>query len=164
MIADRLGVDARSVHGSIIGEHGDSSVACWSNLNVAGVRLRDVNPVVGRVGQVRATSGDGDDTSVHAVAVVPSDIPVVLRAHSCINASVGCSCRIPRTGRTCTCRWCSRRTRLSRQRVSSAAQGDPCAWVACILISYCVHHYDHACYAEASHPPYPSLCVAAICE
>jgi malate/lactate dehydrogenase len=50
LIADRLGVDPRSVHGAIIGEHGDSSVACWSNLNIGGVRLRDINPLVGAAG------------------------------------------------------------------------------------------------------------------
>ncbi len=48
LVAQRLGVDARSVHGIIIGEHGDSSVACWSLLNVAGVRLRDLAPNVGK--------------------------------------------------------------------------------------------------------------------
>jgi hypothetical protein len=48
LVADRLGLDTRSVHGMIVGEHGDSSVAVWSQLNVGGVRLRDVNPVVGK--------------------------------------------------------------------------------------------------------------------
>jgi L-lactate dehydrogenase len=48
LIAERLGVDARSVHAMILGEHGDSSVACWSSLNVAGVRLRDLKPDFGK--------------------------------------------------------------------------------------------------------------------
>lgn len=48
LIADRLHVDTRSVHGMIIGEHGDSSVACWSSLNVGGVRMRDIKPSLGR--------------------------------------------------------------------------------------------------------------------
>lgn len=47
LVADRLGIDARSVHGAIIGEHGDTSVPCWSNLSVGGVRLRDINASVG---------------------------------------------------------------------------------------------------------------------
>jgi L-lactate dehydrogenase len=47
IVADRLGVDTRSVHGAIVGEHGDSSVALWSSLNVGGVRLRDLDPRVG---------------------------------------------------------------------------------------------------------------------
>lgn len=47
LLADRLGVDTRSVHGMILGEHGDSSVAWWSALNVGGVLLRDLNPKLG---------------------------------------------------------------------------------------------------------------------
>jgi len=37
LIAERLRVDPRSVHGYIIGEHGDSEVPVWSSLNVAGL-------------------------------------------------------------------------------------------------------------------------------
>lgn len=47
LLADRLGVDTRSVHGMILGEHGDSSVAWWSAVSVGGVRLRDLNPRLG---------------------------------------------------------------------------------------------------------------------
>lgn len=47
LIADKLGVDTRSVHGMILGEHGDSSVAWWSALNVGGVPLRSLNPKLG---------------------------------------------------------------------------------------------------------------------
>lgn len=39
LIAERLRVDPRSVHGSIIGEHGDSEVAVWSSASVGGVPL-----------------------------------------------------------------------------------------------------------------------------
>lgn len=39
LIAERLGVDPRSVHGSIIGEHGDSEVAVWSSASVGGVPI-----------------------------------------------------------------------------------------------------------------------------
>ncbi|RYY32316.1 hypothetical protein EON62_05495 [archaeon] len=48
LVAEKLGVDTRSVHGMIVGEHGDSSVACWSALTVGGVRMRDLSPVLGR--------------------------------------------------------------------------------------------------------------------
>jgi L-lactate dehydrogenase len=37
LVAEKLQVDPRSVHGFIIGEHGDSEVPVWSSLNVAGV-------------------------------------------------------------------------------------------------------------------------------
>ncbi|ENN71015.1 hypothetical protein YQE_12415, partial [Dendroctonus ponderosae] len=67
LISQKLGVAPSSVHGWIIGEHGDSSgmfpiisspcqvlialhwvaVAIWSGVNVAGVRLREINAAVG---------------------------------------------------------------------------------------------------------------------
>ncbi|KAF7265284.1 hypothetical protein GWI33_021277 [Rhynchophorus ferrugineus] len=46
-ISEKLGVSPDSVHAWIIGEHGDSSVAVWSGVNVAGVRLKDINPKIG---------------------------------------------------------------------------------------------------------------------
>uniref|UniRef100_A0A0C9PT98 L-lactate dehydrogenase n=1 Tax=Fopius arisanus TaxID=64838 RepID=A0A0C9PT98_9HYME len=47
MIAKRLGISAKSVHGLVIGEHGDSQVPLWSGVNVAGVLFRDIIPHVG---------------------------------------------------------------------------------------------------------------------
>jgi L-lactate dehydrogenase len=41
LLSQHFGVDPRSVHAHIIGEHGDSEVPVWSLANVAGVRLRD---------------------------------------------------------------------------------------------------------------------------
>lgn len=46
-LSQKLNVAPSSCHGWIIGEHGDSSVPVWSGVNVAGVRLRDLNPLVG---------------------------------------------------------------------------------------------------------------------
>lgn len=40
-LAAKIGVDARSVHAYIMGEHGDSEFAVWSHANVAGVGLYD---------------------------------------------------------------------------------------------------------------------------
>nr|XP_008191446.1 PREDICTED: L-lactate dehydrogenase isoform X1 [Tribolium castaneum] len=47
LMSQKLGVAPSSCHGWIIGEHGDSSVAVWSGVNVAGVRLREINPSMG---------------------------------------------------------------------------------------------------------------------
>ncbi|CAH1098731.1 unnamed protein product [Psylliodes chrysocephalus] len=47
LIAQRLGCSTSSVHGWIIGEHGDSSVPVWSGVNIAGVRLKDIAPKMG---------------------------------------------------------------------------------------------------------------------
>jgi L-lactate dehydrogenase len=41
MLGDAFGIEARSVHAYIIGEHGDSEIAAWSSARVAGVPLRD---------------------------------------------------------------------------------------------------------------------------
>lgn len=41
LIGEHLRVDNRSVHAFIIGEHGDSELAAWSNANVSGVKLSD---------------------------------------------------------------------------------------------------------------------------
>ncbi len=41
LLSQKLCVDSRSVHASIIGEHGDSEIVCWSHANVSGVPLPD---------------------------------------------------------------------------------------------------------------------------
>jgi len=41
MLSRHYGVDPRSVHAYIIGEHGDSEVPVWSLANIAGIRLED---------------------------------------------------------------------------------------------------------------------------
>lgn len=39
LLSQHFDVDARSVHGYIVGEHGDSEVPVWSLANIAGMRL-----------------------------------------------------------------------------------------------------------------------------
>ncbi len=41
LLSQHAGVDPRSVHAYIIGEHGDSEVPVWSLANIAGMRLKD---------------------------------------------------------------------------------------------------------------------------
>lgn len=41
-LGEHLGVDSRSIHAFIIGEHGDSEIAAFSSANVSGVPLNDV--------------------------------------------------------------------------------------------------------------------------
>uniref|UniRef100_A0A0N5ASE6 L-lactate dehydrogenase n=1 Tax=Syphacia muris TaxID=451379 RepID=A0A0N5ASE6_9BILA len=43
LLSDRLKIASSSCHAWIIGEHGDSSVPVWSGVNVAGVRLDDLD-------------------------------------------------------------------------------------------------------------------------
>src|SRR6185369_15080445 len=39
LLSQYFGVDARSIHAYIIGEHGDSEVPVWSSANIAGMKL-----------------------------------------------------------------------------------------------------------------------------
>jgi L-lactate dehydrogenase len=41
LISQHAGVDPRSVHAYIIGEHGDSEVPVWSLANIAGMKIKD---------------------------------------------------------------------------------------------------------------------------
>lgn len=47
LLSQRFHLSPCTVHGWIIGEHGDSSVPVWSGVNIAGVRLRDLNQEAG---------------------------------------------------------------------------------------------------------------------
>jgi L-lactate dehydrogenase len=44
LLSQHCGVDPRNVHAYIIGEHGDSEVPVWSQVNIAGVPLKDYCP------------------------------------------------------------------------------------------------------------------------
>jgi L-lactate dehydrogenase len=46
MLGQYYGVDARSVHAYIVGEHGDSEIPLFSLANIGGVRLQDVAPLL----------------------------------------------------------------------------------------------------------------------
>ncbi len=41
LLAEYLDLDPRSIHGYIMGEHGDSEIAAWSLTNIAGVNLKE---------------------------------------------------------------------------------------------------------------------------
>jgi len=47
LLSQHFGVDARSVHAYIIGEHGDSEVPIWSLANIAGMRLPEFHQAQG---------------------------------------------------------------------------------------------------------------------
>lgn len=40
-LSEHLGVDSRSIHSFIIGEHGDSEIVAWSSTNVSGIPVND---------------------------------------------------------------------------------------------------------------------------
>ncbi len=41
LLGKYLGVDSANVHGYVVGEHGDSEVLTWSNVDIGGVKLED---------------------------------------------------------------------------------------------------------------------------
>ena len=41
LLSEHLGIDSRTIHAFIIGEHGDSEIVAWSSANVSGVPLND---------------------------------------------------------------------------------------------------------------------------
>lgn len=45
-LAEYFNIDARSIHGYIIGEHGDSEIVAWSLTNIAGMNIDDYCKVV----------------------------------------------------------------------------------------------------------------------
>ncbi|HUI10005.1 MAG TPA: L-lactate dehydrogenase, partial [Bacteroidota bacterium] len=45
LLGQYYGVDARSVHAYIIGEHGDSEIPLWSLATIGGVRLQEFAPL-----------------------------------------------------------------------------------------------------------------------
>lgn len=49
LLSEHFGVDPRSVHAAIIGEHGDSEVPVWSLSNIAGMRLPDFAKAKGMI-------------------------------------------------------------------------------------------------------------------
>jgi L-lactate dehydrogenase len=45
LLGQYYGVDTRSVHSYIVGEHGDSEIPIWSMANIGGVRLQEFAPL-----------------------------------------------------------------------------------------------------------------------
>lgn len=54
-LSGHLGVDSRSVHAFIIGEHGDSEIAVWSSASISGVPLNDFCEMRGHYHHEEAT-------------------------------------------------------------------------------------------------------------
>ncbi len=81
LIADKLHVATSSVHGYIVGEHGDSSVPVWSGVSLGSVRLRDVNPRAG-------LADDPEDWAAVHTKVVRAAYEVI-RAKGYTNWAIG---------------------------------------------------------------------------
>jgi len=83
-VAEKLGIAPNSCNAWIIGEHGDSSVPVWSGVNVAGVRLMDINPKIG-------TPEDPEHwANVHAEVVAGAMDVIKLKGYT--SWAIGLSC------------------------------------------------------------------------
>ena len=54
-LGQHLGVDSRSVHAFIVGEHGDSEIAAWSSANISGIPLDNFCEMRGHYNHIEAT-------------------------------------------------------------------------------------------------------------
>uniref|UniRef100_A0A2K5IAA4 L-lactate dehydrogenase n=1 Tax=Colobus angolensis palliatus TaxID=336983 RepID=A0A2K5IAA4_COLAP len=71
LMAEKLGIHPSSCHGWILGEHGNSSVAVWSGVNVAGVSLQELNPEMG-------TDNDSENWKEYSPSGSSASTPVLL--------------------------------------------------------------------------------------
>jgi L-lactate dehydrogenase len=70
LLSQHFGVDPRSVHAHIVGEHGDSEVPVWSLANIAGLRLPDFCAAQGRVYEPAAMQAIFEQTRDAAYQII----------------------------------------------------------------------------------------------
>ncbi|CAK8683222.1 L-lactate dehydrogenase B chain-like isoform X2 [Clavelina lepadiformis] len=84
IIADRLAVSPASVHGWIVGEHGDSSVPLWSGVSVSGRTLASLDPKIGK------NDGPKGWDKIHSQVVQGAYEVIKLKGYT--NWAIGLSC------------------------------------------------------------------------
>ncbi len=70
LLGEHLGVDSRTVHAFIIGEHGDSEIAAWSSANVSGVPLHKFCEMRGHFNHDLATREIADGVKNSAYEII----------------------------------------------------------------------------------------------
>ena len=69
-LSEHLGVDSRSVHAFIIGEHGDSEIAVWSSASISGVPLNDFCEMRGHYHHEEATKEIAENVKNSAYEII----------------------------------------------------------------------------------------------
>lgn len=69
-LGNHLGVDARSVHAFIIGEHGDSEIPVWSTANVAGVPIHQFCEARGHFDHQKAMDKIAHEVKMSAYEII----------------------------------------------------------------------------------------------
>ncbi len=69
LLSQHYGVDSRNVHGYVIGEHGDSEVAVWSRVNIAGIPLEEYCEICGNYIEDKKKEIEADvrDAAYHVI-------------------------------------------------------------------------------------------------
>lgn len=70
LLGEHLGVDNRSVHAFIIGEHGDSEIAAWSSANVSGIPLNSFCEMRGHFDHQSAMDKIAEDVKNSAYHII----------------------------------------------------------------------------------------------
>ncbi len=70
ILGNHLGVDSRSVHAFIVGEHGDSELAVWSTANVAGVPINKFCELRGHFNHQAAMKRIADEVKNSAYEII----------------------------------------------------------------------------------------------
>lgn len=84
LLAKKCNVAVSSINGWIIGEHGEFSVAAWSSVNIAGTKLREINPLAG-------LENDRENwAEVHREVIKACGEVVIFKGHT--SWSIGLSC------------------------------------------------------------------------
>ena len=78
-LGEHLGVDSRSVHSFIIGEHGDSEIAAWSSTNVSGIPLNDFCEMRGHFNHDAAMDAIAEKVKNSAYEIISKKTGDVLR-------------------------------------------------------------------------------------
>lgn len=70
LLGQHLGVDSRSVHAFIIGEHGDSEIAAWSSANVSGIPINRFCEMRGHYDHENAMEKIAEDVKNSAYEII----------------------------------------------------------------------------------------------
>jgi len=69
-LGNHLGVDSRSVHAFIVGEHGDSEIPVWSTANIAGVPINKFCEVRGHFAHQEAMERIAQEVKMSAYEII----------------------------------------------------------------------------------------------
>ena len=70
LLGEHLGVDNRSVHAFIIGEHGDSEIAAWSSAKVSGIPINNFCEMRGHYHHLEAMRKIADEVKNSAYEII----------------------------------------------------------------------------------------------